>query len=197
LSGQIMSCFVEPDTFWGKTGVKIISGPGLRPQKRRVIIVVRCELSKPHCEVVASALKSNPSHLRSLDLSWNRIFDSGVVHLCAGLESPNCRLEVLRLINCRLSEVSWVSLISALKSNPSYLIEVDLSENKDLRDAAVKQLCDLLKHPHCRINTLRATGRLGVDDTVPMRPDQSMLIQASYGRCRVAWVTINFLMSKK
>ncbi|XP_043960927.1 NACHT, LRR and PYD domains-containing protein 3-like isoform X3 [Gambusia affinis] len=117
--------------------------------------VVRCELSKPHCEVVASALKSNPSHLRSLDLSWNRIFDSGVVHLCAGLESPNCRLEVLRLINCRLSEISWVSLISALKSNPSYLIEVDLSENKDLRDAAVKQLCDLLKHAHCRLNTLR------------------------------------------
>ncbi|KAM4719045.1 NACHT, LRR and PYD domains-containing protein 12-like [Anableps anableps] len=117
--------------------------------------VVHCELSKPHCEVVSSALKSNPSHLRDLDLSWNKIRDSGVKHLCTGLESPNCRLEILRLINCKLSEISWASLISALKSNPSYLIELDLSENKDLKDAGVKELCGFLKTPHCRLNTLR------------------------------------------
>ncbi|MED6259573.1 hypothetical protein ATANTOWER_025459, partial [Ataeniobius toweri] len=115
--------------------------------------VVQCELSKPHCEVVASALKSNPSHLRDLDLSWNKIGDSGVKHLCAGLESPNCRLEILRLVKCRLSEISWASLISALKSNP-YLLELDLSENKDLKDAGAKELCGFLKSPLCRLNIL-------------------------------------------
>ncbi|MEQ2272264.1 hypothetical protein XENORESO_017711, partial [Xenotaenia resolanae] len=116
--------------------------------------VVQCELSKPHCEVVASALKSNPSHLRDLDLSWNKIGDSGVKHLCAGLESPNCRLEILRLVRCRLSEISWASLISALKSNP-YLLELNLSENKDLKDAGAKELCGFLKSPLCRLNILR------------------------------------------
>uniref|UniRef100_A0A3P8NP95 NACHT domain-containing protein n=1 Tax=Astatotilapia calliptera TaxID=8154 RepID=A0A3P8NP95_ASTCA len=54
-----------------------------------------CGLSGTHCEVVASALKSIPSHLTELDMSKNKLQDSGVKLLCAGLESPNCRLETL------------------------------------------------------------------------------------------------------
>ncbi|XP_075901851.1 NACHT, LRR and PYD domains-containing protein 12-like [Nelusetta ayraudi] len=113
--------------------------PAVRNCRKAVIRLVSVQLSDLHCAVVSSALQSSPSHLTLLDLSWTILKDPGVKLLCAGLQSPNCRLEVLRLERCRLSELSCDWLLSALKSNPSHLRHLDLSDNQ-LQDSGVKEL---------------------------------------------------------
>ncbi|XP_026128606.1 NACHT, LRR and PYD domains-containing protein 3-like isoform X1 [Carassius auratus] len=112
-----------------------------------------CDVTDEGCSTLASALRSNPSHLRELDLTGNKIRDSGLKLLCAGLKDPHCKLEKLRLRDCGVTDEGCSALTSALRSNPSHLRGLSLSWNK-IRDLGVKRLCAVLEDPRCKLEKL-------------------------------------------
>uniref|UniRef100_UPI0037E81297 NLR family CARD domain-containing protein 3-like n=1 Tax=Semicossyphus pulcher TaxID=241346 RepID=UPI0037E81297 len=109
-----------------------------------------CNLSERSCEALSSVLSS--SSLRELDLSNNNLHDAGVELLSAGLKTPHCRLSVLDLSGCLITQEGCASLASALSS--SHLRELDLSYNHP-GEPGEKLLSAGLKDPHCRLKTLR------------------------------------------
>ncbi|XP_062392906.1 NACHT, LRR and PYD domains-containing protein 3-like [Sardina pilchardus] len=114
-----------------------------------------CNLSDKSCSYLASALKtSHSSNLRVLNLSDNKLLDSGVELLCSALCHHNCKLEKVWLVKCDLSDKSCSYLASALKSPSSNLTLLYLISNPQMSASAVELLCALVKDPHCKLQTL-------------------------------------------
>ncbi|KAK0155285.1 NACHT, LRR and PYD domains-containing protein 12 [Merluccius polli] len=80
------------------SGLKLLSaGLGSPHCTLETLRLSGCLVTQEGCASLVSALSSNPSHLRELDLSYNHpAGDSGVMLLSAGLEDPHWRLDTLR-----------------------------------------------------------------------------------------------------
>ncbi|XP_015259513.1 PREDICTED: protein NLRC3-like [Cyprinodon variegatus] len=113
---------------------------------------VNFSLTERHT-ILVCFLRHHPPHLTELDLSITNLTDDAVKNLCSVLQTPLCRLQILRLCNCKLSKISCAYLSAALKSNPSNLTELDLLGN-NLKKADVQELEDLVTHPGYKLETL-------------------------------------------
>uniref|UniRef100_A0A8C1NIF7 NACHT domain-containing protein n=1 Tax=Cyprinus carpio TaxID=7962 RepID=A0A8C1NIF7_CYPCA len=138
----------------GNPGMKIILTLFENVQCRLEKLKLNCiSITDEGCAALASAFNSN---LRELDLSRNQIGDSGVTEISSLLRNSQT-LQILRLSDCSITEEGYKALSSALRSNPSHLIELDLTGN-DPGPSGVKQLSDLIQDPNCQLKTLRFLG---------------------------------------
>ncbi|XP_073677675.1 protein NLRC3-like [Garra rufa] len=138
----------------GDSGVKLLSDLLQDPQcKLKKLLLENSSIGQEGCAALASALKLNPSHLRELDLGNNYLGDSGVKPISYLLQDPKCKLEILQLYNCCIEENGCAGLTSALRSNPSYLKELNLNCNKP-RDSERKLLRNLVWDPHFKLEKL-------------------------------------------
>ncbi|XP_072133539.1 NACHT, LRR and PYD domains-containing protein 3-like isoform X3 [Mobula birostris] len=140
----------------GDSGVKLVSA-ALRNLECKIQKLELCEvgLTDSGAEDLVSALSTNPS-LTELNLSYNKLGDSGVKLVSAALRNPECKIQKLWLSDVGLTDSGAEDLVSALSTNPS-LTELNLSYNK-LGDSGVKLVSAALRNPECKIQ------KLGLDD---------------------------------
>ncbi|XP_076147989.1 uncharacterized protein LOC143132392 isoform X2 [Alosa pseudoharengus] len=126
-------------------------------EESQTTLLNSCRLTERSCKTLAGILSKASSKMKHLDLSDNCIGDTGVQELCNGLENPNCALDTLRLSYCSITGEGYAALVSALKSNPSHLVHLDLGGN-DPGESGVELLTDLynlLNDPKSKLQSLR------------------------------------------
>ncbi|XDV28541.1 hypothetical protein PO909_031816, partial [Leuciscus waleckii] len=124
--------------------------------KLNTLMLNNCDLTEKSCSVLATVLSSK-TILKELNLNNSRLLNSGVKEICEGLKNPVCELKILKLSDCSITEEGYKALASALRSNPSHLIELDITGN-DPGQSGVKELDDLLQDKKSSLKTLRFLG---------------------------------------
>ncbi|XP_072133356.1 NACHT, LRR and PYD domains-containing protein 3-like [Mobula birostris] len=126
----------------GDSGVKLVSAALRNPEcKIQKLELDSVGLTDSGAEDLVSALSTKPA-LTELDLSGNKLGDSGVKLVSEALRNPECKVQKLRLNHVGLTDSGVEDLVSALSTNPS-LIELDLVSNS-LTDRSVPALRHLL-----------------------------------------------------
>uniref|UniRef100_A0A667YW84 B30.2/SPRY domain-containing protein n=1 Tax=Myripristis murdjan TaxID=586833 RepID=A0A667YW84_9TELE len=99
--------------------------------KLEILNLPLCRVTKEGCAFLASALKSNSSQLRELDLSYNHPEDFGLSLLSALLEDTHCSLQKLSVDQCGESRIQM--------GPKKYVTELTLDPNTAHRDLTLSE----------------------------------------------------------
>ncbi|XP_054432803.1 ribonuclease inhibitor isoform X2 [Pteronotus mesoamericanus] len=110
-----------------------------------------CGLTSANCQDL-SGLLATKAELGTLELGDNRLGDAGVAALCPGLLSPGCQLKTLWLWECDITAGGCRDLCRVLRDKGS-LRELSVAGN-ELRDEGARLLCESLREPRCRLQSL-------------------------------------------
>ncbi|KAB5546099.1 hypothetical protein PHYPO_G00068250 [Pangasianodon hypophthalmus] len=139
----------------GDTGLRLLTeGLGNAKSKLKKLRLSYCRITPQGCFTLASQLLPRLPHLKVLDLSENSLRQTGIQILATHLKNPECKLEILRLKDCRVTPEGSKALASALILNPSYLKELDLHWNNPGDDPGVEQLAAVMKDPRSKLEVL-------------------------------------------
>ncbi|XP_073721734.1 NACHT, LRR and PYD domains-containing protein 3-like [Misgurnus anguillicaudatus] len=121
--------------------------------KLEILRLSMCNLTGGCCESLSSSLPEVGS-MKDLDLSNNDLQDSGVKLISDAIKSHNCKLQILRLSGCMVTDEGCCYLASALRSNlSSHLRELDLSYNHP-KHSGVQLLSQRLCDTNSTLNVL-------------------------------------------
>ncbi|XP_072131122.1 NACHT, LRR and PYD domains-containing protein 3-like isoform X1 [Mobula birostris] len=131
------------------SGVKLLSEALRTPYcKIQELWLCRIGLTASGAEYLASALATSPS-LVDLALDYNNLGDSGVKLIFGPLNSPECKIQKLRLWDVALTDSFSEDLAIALKTNCSLKL-LSLGDN-NIGDSGVKRLSEVLVELQCKL----------------------------------------------
>ncbi|XP_053528541.1 NACHT, LRR and PYD domains-containing protein 1 isoform X4 [Artibeus jamaicensis] len=137
----------------GDLGMRLLcKGLGQPTCQLRLLWLDDCCLTAEVCQDMDSGLSTN-RNLTKLDLSFNKLLDTGAQHLFQKLRVSTCKLQQLLLIRCGLTSACCQDLAFMLTDSPS-LTELDLRQN-NLGDLGMRLLCKGLGQPTCQLRLLR------------------------------------------
>ncbi|XP_067875424.1 NLR family CARD domain-containing protein 3-like isoform X2 [Heterodontus francisci] len=101
------------------------------------------QITSHSCQALVTVLAQSQT-LSWLNLTNNKLTNTGVKILCHALKNQDCKLQILSLKHNSLTYDCCEELASALKEN-SELLELDISANK-ITDSGVRLLCQIAKN---------------------------------------------------
>ncbi|XP_049748948.1 ribonuclease inhibitor isoform X2 [Elephas maximus indicus] len=110
-----------------------------------------CGVTAANCKDLCSIVATKDS-LQELDLGESKLGDAGMAALCPGLLSPSSKLKTLWLWECDISSEGCREISQVLRAKES-LKELSLMGN-ELGDQGARLLCEALREPGCRLESL-------------------------------------------